>query len=135
MVSRSAQLVRGIFVFAATNGEGPKPLDEEEVYPVARQQLVDMSRRRLVMVLPLCCAAAAASPAIAGEMPDPANSCLECDGTGIVPCEYASKIFLGRAAQIRADLSCLGCLLSGWPGAEHPQAKGTPEQLLWLAQC
>ena len=41
------------------------------------------------MVIPACCAAAAAAgPAAADEgQIDPANSCLECAATGIVPCE------------------------------------------------
>lgn len=53
------------------------------------QQLVNMTRRQLVMVIPACCAAAAAAgPAAAEEGPvDPANSCLECAGTGIIPCD------------------------------------------------
>ncbi len=80
----------------------------------------------MVLVMPLCCAAAAASPAIAGEMPDPANSCLECDGTGIVPCEYVSKTALGRAAQISSDLFCLGCLLPGCRRGRAPPGNGKP---------
>lgn len=72
-------------------------MDEQDLS--AAPILVDMTRRTL-MLAPLCCAAAAAAmagPATAeGEMPDSANSCLECDGTGIVPCEQRYVWGLGQ---------------------------------------
>lgn len=61
-------------------------------------QLINPSRRSLMLVVPLVAAAAAgaagaAAPGAqaAGEMPSMDDTCLECAGIGIVPCEWGAQ--------------------------------------------
>lgn len=98
---------------AASKPESAGQRSADEQMPPARHQLVDLSRRTMMLV-PLCfCAAAVTSgPASAdGSMPDPANSCFECDGTGIVPCELGFECWDGRRA-----LWCGSCRRGGEQG-------------------
>jgi hypothetical protein len=60
-----------------------------------------MSRRTFLMVPAAClCSSAFLGEANAEGMPDSATSCFECDGTGIVPCEWT---LLGHVLRAHLD--------------------------------